>query len=364
MESFAFWYKEKEQSSNPSTCCNQKLPELSATMNFNLWCECGWNKSKHQKFENSDGQNNSCEPYPYLDIGFRIKNLYLAEELYFFLPIRIEESQKTRCIQDLGLKYKQTSLVDATFNKSYETTIAAGRKTIDVKCEQDGKTDKFKIYQLDIEHDVSVSKFSDGTILTFKTSNVLDINQPNKNNTDSDYYFRFRIKNDPLCFLIHRYSPPNRAIQTLFNITHMIDFRYQNIRSLDNTLIERFSEGRNHIVNVTSLHFLLMTKAYVDVESRDFKNVRKIEPRVWEAYVDGHDTTDLVAYHHVSKPERGLSKEDTKKYIESSELFVKFKVDRSILARYILFTLGLGMTGSLMASIIWELLKPLFENFL
>ena len=360
MESFAFWYRETEADKN-----SEKKSELSATMNFNLWCECGWNKRKKGKKTPAADSG-----FPYLDIGFRIRNLNLAEELYFFIPIRIEESSKTDYVEDLGYKYKQTSLVDATFNKSYETTIAAGRKTIEVKCEQNGKIDNFKIYQLDIEHDVAVSKFSDGTIFTIKTSNILDKNGANRNggqgkdgaaSEDIDYYIRFRIKKDPLLFLIHRYSPPNSAIQALFNMTYMIDFRYQNIRSLDNTLIERFSQGRNKIVNVTSLHFLLMTKAYVAVESGDFKNIRKIEPKVWEEYVNGHDTTDLVAYHHVSKPDE---KKPDEKYIESSELFVKFKVERSIFLRYLLFTGAVGMIGSLIASGVWEYLKPLIERIL
>lgn len=137
----------------------------------------------------------------------------------------------------------------------------------------------------------------------------------------------------------------------MFNTTYMIDFRYHNIRSLDKTLIERFSKNGNHIVPVDSLHFLLMTKAYVDVGSGDFKSVRKIENNVWKNYVDKDDPKDLVAYHYVHKPK----KED--KFISSSEFFAKFRVENSLLWQYVLFTILLGASGSLIGSIAFEVLK-------
>lgn len=318
MDSFAFWYHSKDQN-----------PNVSAVMNFNLWSECGWSGE------------------PMLDIGFRITNLKQAETLYFFLPLLISESEKTNCIEDLGCKFKKTELVDAVFNESYATTIASNTKVIEVQRTDD--PDAFKIYQLDIEHDIGLEHFADGTIVSIATKTIIP--NPGDDESNADYYFRFRIKNKPLPFLIHKYASSSKVVQSMFNTTYMIDFRYHNIRSLDKTLIERFSKNGNHIVAVSSLHFLLMTKAYVEVGSGDFNSVRKIEKDVWKNYVDQDDTEDLVAYHYSHKP-------NEKDIVPSSELFAKFRVENSLVLQYIFFTILLGASGSFIGSIVFEMLKP------
>lgn len=331
MDSFAFWYKKRNPESEPTST-------LSAVMNFNLWCECGWDvKDKQSK-------TLAKEEYPYLDIGFKITNLSLASDLYLFLPLVIEEDQKEAHLEDLGCKFKDTALVDATFNESFKTSISASSKTIDVESSDE---DKFKIYQLDIENDVSLSRFSTGTILTLNTDKIIsnqtkDVKPDESKAEDPVYYFRFRIKGCPLEFLIHKYSARSKVLQGLFNETYMIDFRYHNIRSLDNSLIERFYESGNGVVDVTALHFLLMTKAYVDVTSQGFTNVRKIEFNVWKEYVDGHDTKDLVAYHFADKPK----KDGDSKFIGSSELFAKFRIERSLVRAYVVCATLIGVLGS------------------
>lgn len=358
MDSFAFWYRKKSADNNTGK-------DLTAVMNFNLWCECGWDQKK-----NKSGVPPR-EIHPYLDIGFKLENLSLASSLYFFLPVGIDDSEKALHIEDLGCKYKATALVDATFNESFKTTISASEKTINVSSEKE----TFLIYQLDIENDISLSQFSTGTILTIDTKKILDNHPDSADEFQNDpvYYFRFRIKGCPLDFLIHEYSSRSKVLQSLFNVTYMIDFRYHNIRSLDNSLIERFHEKENQIVKVKALHFLLMTKAYVDVTGRAFSNVRKIESEVWKDYVGGQDTTDLLAYHFADKAklapfgsfdlhgafDTASASAPKPCYIESSELFTKFRIERSVMLKYVCFTILLGAFGSILATAllkIWELL--------
>ena len=258
----------------------------------------------------------------------------------------------------------QTELVDAVFNESYATTIAANSKTIDVK-NISNPNDKFKIYQLDISHDIELEQFADGTILKIKTDNIIKAKTTAPN--DSIYYLRFRIKNQELPFLIHNYSSPAKALQSMFNTTYMIDFRYHNVRSLDKTLIEKFSESGNSPINVTSLHFLLMTKAYVDVTNSDFKSVRKIEQDVWKNYVDGQDTNDLVAYHYAHKAQRTLNREgpipeNKSDYISSSEFFAKFRVEKSVIKLYVIITISIGIIGSIVGSVFFEAFKWIIKN--
>ncbi len=62
MVSFAFWYEEAKKGQDNSGATEKKL---SALINFNLWCQCGWKSND-----------------PYLDIGFKVKNLSLAKTLF------------------------------------------------------------------------------------------------------------------------------------------------------------------------------------------------------------------------------------------------------------------------------------------
>lgn len=341
MESFAFWYKQCENRSGETAGAPDGAQEVTATMNFNLWCQCGWKTE------------------PYLDIGFKIQNLKNAETLFFFLPFVIREEEKTKCIEDLGCKFSHTELVDAVFNESYATTIAANKKTIKVETANEprsgDKRERFYIYQLDIEHDMHLESFADGTIISINTANITN----SVSGENAVYYLRFRICHHDLGFLIHKYDAPSRALQSLFNTTYMIDFRFHNVRSLHKTLIERFNQENTKVVAVTSLHFLLMTKAYIDVDINNigFKGIRKIEKDVWGDYVNQNGTEDLLAYHIAQKPKEGITGKEN--YLNSSELFAKFRVERSVLWWYLLFTIGLGALGSVIATLF---LQPILED--
>ena len=103
MESFAFWYKERsaddkasaDQDAPSEVSADQDAPsEVSAVMNFNLWCGCGW---EHKKILSKVPK----EKHPFLDIGFKVFHLGSAEELYFFLPFKIDEKNKKEYIEDL-----------------------------------------------------------------------------------------------------------------------------------------------------------------------------------------------------------------------------------------------------------------------
>lgn len=344
--SFAFWYKQAKHTvyakraghiiqARLINSASSNSPKLEAIMNFNLWCECGWNTE------------------PFLDIGFRLNNLNQAEELYFFVPFSINNKQKNKYIEDLGCKFNKTELVDSLFNKGYYTTIAANTKNIGVICNDKKTNDEFNIYQLDIEHDIELNNFANGTIIKIRTENIIGTVSLNNSNV---YYLRFRIKNIPLNFLIHKYEPPHGVLQGWFNTTYMIDFRYHNIRSLHKTLIEKFNEKGNKVVQVKELHFFLMTKSYVGVANDEYKSIRKIEQDVWDEYVDYNDTTDLVAYHYVSKPKDS--------FVKSSEIFTKFSVGKTAMSVYVGVALLFGIIGSLLGnyleSIIKTLLKMLF----
>lgn len=331
--SFAFWYEEDEKKLG-----DKGDKELSATMNFNLWCQCDWEME-----------------HPYLDVGFEVVNLSLAKTLFFYLPLPIPEPHN-EYIADLGEKFTKTELIDAVFNENYSAELAASSKTIRVKpIDPNKKLKPFQIYEIDVAHDIELESFASssgyqGTVMKIPVARIVakDVAEEPKDRCDT-YYFRFRIKNLPLDFLIHGYTPRNAALQSIFNTTHMIDFRYNNVRSLDKSLVERFYAPGHHIVDVKRTHFLLITKAYVDVFGDQFKSTRKIEQKVWEEYVDNQDTKDLVAYNHVDEG-------------NSSEMFVRLRVEKSVIGIYVFTVVVMGIISSLIASGILYILLRIFPS--
>ena len=329
MESFAFWY-----SKNP----DKGPQELEATLNFNLWYECGW------KSVNTD---------PVLDIGFKVSYLSHATKLYFFVPFCIAQEEKNSTISDLGCKFNKTELVDALFNESYKTTISANSKVIVVQNLSSAKKpskDWFYIYQLDIDHDIELEQFANGTIIKIGTENLLSSPNIDKENGPDTYYLRFRIHHKDLTCMTHQYTPPHSPLFGPFDSTYMIDFRYHNVRSLDKTLIEEFYRPGNSIVRVKSLHFLLMTKAYIDVQSQHIANVRKLETDVWCDYIDRTnpcELEDILAYHHALKPKSSSSDPEEISFLSSAEVFLKIKKSRSKLLPYIACTVFLAWISSI-----------------
>ena len=348
MESFAFWYTRNKNTKN----FNNKT--LSATLNFNLWLECEW-KTIDKKPE-----------VPFLDIGFKIKNLANARTLHFFVPFEISDDEKNQIIEDLGCKFNKTELVDAVFNESYRTTIASNSKCIYVENIQD-ENDSFNIYQLDVQHDITIENFSNGTIISIDTIHIINTalqNNPNSGANNPDYYLRFRIKTNRLFCFIHKYTPPKAYfLQSMFDVTYMIDFRYHNIRSLDKNLIEKFSEKENSIVPVNKLHFLLITKAYVNVEMNDDHSIRKLEDNVWKSYVNENNeeiytTEDFLAYHCMKK---GNISAEGDPLPSSFELFAKVKTATSLLKHYFMLTLIVGAGGSLLATAFCKIFCSLYK---
>ncbi len=317
MQSFAFWYKKNDSSSSDD--------KVSAVLNFNLWSECGW-------------KNN----ITYLDIGFRLSEnvLQRIDELYFFIPFKFNAEN----LLDLGGLLKDRKLLSAVFNENYKIKDGGNKDFIVEKAENDESV--FRVYNLDIKHDLSVKSYEDGSkiILPIKKNSTLC-------NSKDSFYFRFRIKIDNCPELIHKYETKSRALQSLFNTIYSIDFRYNNVRSLDDTLLEEINNKENGKISVKSVHFLLITNTFVNLLSSDYKSARKLEKYVWKNYVEGNATDDLIAYHYKESAEK-TQQNDVKEFIDSAEFFIKYSKEKSVVVLYITFTLIVGLTGSLFANFI------------
>lgn len=327
MQSFAFWYKKNDSSSSDD--------KVSAVLNFNLWSECGW-------------KNN----ITYLDIGFKLSenSLQKIDELCFFVPFKTDIEK----LLDLGEQLKERKLLSTVFNENYKIKDGGNKDFIVEKAENDESV--FRVYNLDIKHDLSVKSYEDGSkiILPIKKNSTLC-------NSKDSFYFRFRIKIDNCPELIHKYETKSKALQSLFNTIYSIDFRYNNVRSLDDTLLEEINNSENGKINVKSVHFLLITNTFVNLLSSDYKSARKLEKDVWKSYIEGNATDDLIAYHYKESAEK-TQQNDGKDFIDSSEFFIKYSKEKSVITLYIIFTLIVGLTGSLFANFINSICQLLFVS--
>lgn len=323
MQSFALWYEKRK--SDPAC-------EVEAKLNFNLWTECGWKKNP-----------------TYLDIGILLSNFSNVKQLNLFVPFPATEKN----VEDLGDSFKSAELSSAIFNENLAPSSECGGKQISIENKDNGK--RFNVYIIDIQNDLCFSEFENPP-----TGTIISINLEKKENSISikeDIYFRFRIKGLKFDELVHKYSTDKNGLQSVFNTTYTIDFRYFNKRSLPKSILEKIN--KDTIITISSLHFLVITKTHVNLITNDCQG-RKLEETIWDNYV-GQPTSDLIAYHFKKKfnETKNVIQENSWKSKEGAcEFFIKYCVEKSVLIKYIIFTILLGFIGSLFCTLFCHFVFP------
>ena len=327
MQSFAFWYE-----------AEKTIDDISAKLNFNLWTECGWKKNQS-----------------FLDIGFLLSSWKDVKKLNFFVPFKVDEKN----VENLGDCFKSPELASAIFNENLQPSPEGDKKEFLVTNKD--TNDQFLIYCLDIDKDLHFMPFMDSASGTKKDNSegtviILDLSQKDIDKT-KNIYFRFRIKNVNFDNLLRKYSSDKHGLQSVFNTTYTVDFRFFNKRSMNKTLLEKINN--QHVMPVESLHFLVITKTHVNLITSDCKG-RKLEENIWDDYVKDsqtdNKTTDLIAYHFKEKF-RSIKKESEKPVVSwdnkngSCEFFIKYEVEKSIWPLYLALTIGFGIIGSFLSTI-------------
>lgn len=335
MQSFAFWYKKNEK-------ITENGKSLSAILNFNLWSEC-WNDIS------------------YFDIGLKVKNISLAKSVCVYVPFKVEEKE----ISDLSDNFRNSVLTSAIFNENYTTPNDTKNKIIPVTNE-DTKQIDFYVYELKSENDDN-SKFLKcenklgGCIITI--DNIKKMNFTTEMN-GKEIYFRFRIAKKTFPVLLNEHKSKFWAFQSISSKIYDIDFRCMDKRSMNSDLLSEINNGEgSKKIDITALHFLLITKTYVDV-SQDAGKGRKLEEKIWNDYVmcpvssAKRPTDDLIAYHYCQK----ASEEKKEKLDKIEKYFVKYSVEKSLIWIYILVSVFIGAGGSALWSLILVLIKFLKHN--
>lgn len=300
-----------------------------------IWCSSVKTKSVSQSLEVhfnlwklGKRRNANC----FLDIGLMIQNATEASHINIFIPERVAKSD----IEDLGITFREKpDLVSTLFNEDYRTSSGAQEKVVDVSGVD--RTTVFYIYVLDLESDVLIENAYGGSIIKICISQEL---------TGKKHYYRIRLKNPYVDSISHIYTPPNSVLESAFSQTELVDFRLNEKRNLNSSLLERMRlEGE---VSFIKTHLFLMREASDDYvySHKPPHSSRQLEADLWKGYIGADYSFDkMIAYHW----------KETNTH-NSFSAFVKFRYIRCnplTIATFIIIIIILGFLSGLAANFVF-----------
>ena len=304
---------------------------------FNLWNQCGWKNE-----------------VTFLDIGVMIHSQKTGCRLSIICPFKFNINDAISLNEPL----RDVETLNVIFNESYSLN-SDNTKWLKV---MDGENAIFGIYLLELNEkdNFSVSnKYKENTLVELKIPEL-----PDKATFD-DVYVRFRIKLPQTSPILRSYERPFKFIRGAFQQSYIIDFRYNDKRSLSKNMLESIG---GKWVKTQKVHFLLISKAAVDVECSGTVKKRMLEDGVWLKYLNvdddaqnSHDSTNLVAYHACAKSI------DSNGDIGAWEFFAKQNVE-SINKKSLVVFIGITILISAIAGILgngaYDILLYIINNVL
>lgn len=295
MSSFSLWFDSS----------NSNNEDFKAEVHFNLW-------NMHYR---------KAMP-PCLDIGIKINNTKECNSIYFYVPFIIKKSE----VIDLGNTMKSSDILCSIFNENYVAIHQSGEKIIKV---HDSKLlPIMNIYCLNTNSNIALENNYGGTLISISFPDALK-------GEELPSYFRFRLKSKEFKQIIKRYKPDNIFFQSARTTLEAIDFRFNDYRSMDSSLLEMMRQGVN--CSIEKVHFLLLTEA--DVELHYYSSqptARELENKIWLSYFQELQNKSIVAYHWKFK-------KVTEDKLENCIMFVKTKIHKCNWKTVIAYIIALGI---------------------
>lgn len=253
MKSLAIWY-EKAKGYN--------IREIHLDLHINFW------KIPNQKV---------------LDLGINIPDADKISAIYLYIP---EEKLSKDNFDDLGGVISDKKLLHAVFNEDYGILDAGDNSKYINVLETENSAPKFSIYKIDKDSDLELLNKYHGSIFKIRLCNP-------KTNT----YFRFRISGKVLDQFYNIEKPTNAIIQSAFTNTEILDFRINEKRNIDPSLIEReLNNSSNGNFVFSKVRFFYMCPSNEEIISFShgaFKRCRYLEKEVWTSYINTNTAKHL-----------------------------------------------------------------------
>ena len=318
-KSFGFFYKEKEKVEN-------ERAEFNAHVNV-------WNVS-------NDGS-------PFIDFGLQIKNYKSLDSVAFNAPFHIDAEN----IDDLShvLKENEIQLIFNNSKFSYkqiEGSIYAGY--LDDKDDTvlllPIKNDEGNFLEYICCEDINSSQFQ----LIINLSKCKNI--PNIIDT---IYVRFRILNVESQKLLTTLSAKNNYLESAFTERQILDFKLNNVRTIDRFELNRFFGEGYTLAKFSSIHLFVMVPSDYEITTWGcFSECRQLEKGEWNNYLNNclvRNMSDISAYHWKQKKSGDDTVDEFAQLIKMEHKATNIK----LICLYCLIVIFLGIIGN----VIYEIIK-------
>lgn len=313
MNTLSIWYEKKEEYAHK---------DVKLDLHFNFW---------------KLGKQQLLKEYTYfLDIGLKVENFKGVAKVKMFFPFPLSRAAVT----DLGsIISNSTDLVNAIFNEEFKIINIGHEKYRDLVHQESKKS--FSIYTIDVKNDIEIKEKYGGSIVELDTGAI------KYSDIKDTCYFRFRITLDSLKQFTHLYTPKYSFFQSAFSQTEIIDFRVNEKRNLDKSLLQEMDGKGSFLIN--KVHFLLLRNAEDNFAyaHNDTSSCRVLEEKIWDEYIDiKYKEEKIIAYHWKKKGG-----------IDSFNAFAKMdfkKNNLKTITMYLIVIIALSVLVNLLSSFLFE----------
>lgn len=283
----------------------------------------------------------------FMDFGLKIEKSSDIKRAYIYFPFVFDKD----AIFDLGKTFENAHTLQGIFNENYVTsTNSSNPKNILVK---DDVTNNilFSIYKFNVNDDFKVENSYGGTIISFKVKDAKE--------TKTRYY-RFRISIKEYSPFIEHHRPKNTFFESAFIETELLDFRINEKRNQDPSLIEKITEKRRF--KIDNINLFVMTSIKDDIISDGINLIYKRQLEMdhfWKEYLEiDYDKMSVYKCNNVKKNEQGS--------IDDFSCFAKINYRKSNVFTIIKYLLMLLLTtvifsvcANIISDIIWHYIEPI-----
>jgi len=315
-----------------------KISDVTTEIHVNLWkLRVNHDKATQGKSTLSKYERN----FDYfLDLGLMISNISGIGKVGLYFPFVISSDE----IMDLGIAFHQdANLVNTIFNADLRTTFT-GAKILEVENQADNNK-KFNIYSLDTKQQIEIEEYKNiGAVIHIK------LDQISRGRAEA-HYFRIRIKSDKVRNFSRIHNPKNSFFESAFLNTEVIDFRINERRNFDRSILERIDSCV--LPKISKINFFLLRSEKDDyiLSHKPSDNCRGLEKELWKTYLgDIYTHDDILAYHWKEKN------------IDSFRLLIKMKFEKNnveTIAKYIIVIAALSILFNLIASGLYDGMKSI-----
>ena len=267
MKSIAIWY-------TPLKPSNITLTDVE--LHFNFWKIPNGSKNHHK----------------FLDIGIKLEATENVKSLNIYFPKEITALD----FEDIVGKFiDKADLVSAIFNENYKVISDGTIKSYEII--DSNNEFVFTIYKTSAS-DLDYQYVNNGTIVSIKV-----LRQRKKS------YYRFRLKGSYIDSLSTISRPTNAVLESAFSEIEMIDFRVNEIRDLNQDLLEKIRDEVFLRIRKQHFFFICSNEEEVIGNHSPFISCRNLENYRWNNYVDlpNKDNNVFLAYHWREKEKESVS---------------------------------------------------------